>query len=272
MPDTSWPTCSMLDAAEVVACWSPTIACCRWVVLFGWMIVSLFSLSLFLSFYINLQRHKAVTKSMTDLLRDSSLHCWLSTFTIWQASVSIPMEWIQSMSTDDKGLQIHRFRNFRRTMVALQPLWRFLFTPDNAISRCPMLQFTHLTVFLATYQWMWHLLRIEGSQRCSGRWSPFQDLSFFGIEAELFTGDVEAQFWNCIEVPTFAFRKRDFDGSLKKQPCKLLHKMESWAPKFTWSRLAHVSCHLRCSIAASWRWTTRQHWLPCMMELCWQRP
>lgn len=32
MPDTSWPTCSMLDAAEVVACWSPTIACCRWAV------------------------------------------------------------------------------------------------------------------------------------------------------------------------------------------------------------------------------------------------
>ena len=48
--------------------------------------------------------------------------------------------------------------------------------------------------------------------------------------------------------------------------------MESWAPKFTWARLAHVSCHLRCSIAASWRWTTRQHWLPCMMELCWQGP
>ena len=185
MPDTSWPTCSMLDAAEVVACWSPTIACCRWVVLFGWMIVPLFS-SLSFSLFISTCKGKSGHQEHDRSSKTVHLHYLTS---LCQHPNGMDTIYLNRW----QGLQIHRFRNFRRTMVALQPLWRFLLTPDNAISRCPMLQFTRLTVFLATYQWMWHLLRIEGSQRCSGRWSPFQDLSFF--EIEVFTGDLETHFW-----------------------------------------------------------------------------
>ena len=76
MPDTSWPTCSMLDAAEVAACLSPTIACCRWVVPFGWVIVSLFLSFLYLpaTTYSGHQEHHRSSKGFLVALLTVHLH------------------------------------------------------------------------------------------------------------------------------------------------------------------------------------------------------